>query len=95
MYPIPFPAEYFGDLSAAFIPVFIDSSSNEFEIGLVDGPFSDGNGQHSHSISEQDRRRQQKMHEIEKKFVEKESSGKLDGLLVEMKNRELKMGWRF
>lgn len=36
-----------------------------------------------------------KMHEIEKKFVEKESSGKLDGLLVEMKNRELKMGWRF
>ena len=37
-------AEDFGDLSTAFIPVFIDSSSNEFEIGLVDGPFSDGNG---------------------------------------------------
>ena len=55
-------------MSAAFIPVLADSGLDCLKVGLGDGPFSNCNGQHSHSISEQDRRRQKKMHVIEKKL---------------------------
>ena len=43
--PIPFLAEDFGDLSAAFIPMFLNRSLDQVKIGLVDGPISDGDGQ--------------------------------------------------
>ena len=55
-------------MSAAFIPILPDSGLDQFKVGLVDGPFSDGDGQHFHSISDRNRRRQKKMHEIEKKL---------------------------
>jgi len=42
--PVPFLAEDFGDLSAAFAPVFVDSSLNELDIDFGDGPVSDGDG---------------------------------------------------
>jgi hypothetical protein len=48
--------------------VFIDSVLNIIEILLANGSFSDGNGQHDDCISESNRRRQQKMHEIERKL---------------------------
>ena len=44
MNPILFFTEDLRDLSATLIPLFIDGSSDEFEIGLVDGSFSDGDG---------------------------------------------------
>jgi len=69
LHPIPFLAEDFGDLSATFMPMFPDSRLDQLKVGLSDGPFPDGNGQHSHCISEQNRRRQQKMHENEKKWA--------------------------
>ena len=53
-------------MSTAFVPMLPDSSLDQLKVGLDDRPFSDGNGQHSHCISEQNRRRQQKMHENEK-----------------------------
>jgi hypothetical protein len=63
-------------LSTAFIPILPDSGLDQLKVGLSDVPLPDGNGQHSHCISEQDRRRQQKMHGNEKKFVGEESGGK-------------------
>ncbi len=74
--PIPFFTEDFGDLSTTFIPMFLDNSLYQFKIGLGDGSLPDGNGQHSHYISEWNRRRQQKMHRNEKKYVGGESGGK-------------------
>jgi hypothetical protein len=41
---------------------------DQFKVGLGDGPFSDGDEQHCHSISDRNRRRQKKMHETEKKL---------------------------
>jgi len=67
-------------LSAAFIPVLADSGLDCLKVGLGDGPFSNCNGQHSHSISEQDRRRQKKMHEIEKK-LQAELDGEIDEIM--------------
>jgi len=67
--PIPFFAKDFGDMSATFIPILPDNNLDQFKVALGDGPFSDGNGQHSHYISEQDRRRQQKMQRSEKIFM--------------------------
>jgi len=50
------------------MPMLIDSSLDQLNVGFGDSPFSDGNGKHFHSISEQNRRRQQKMHGNEKNF---------------------------
>jgi len=49
--------------------MFIDSGLNRLKIGLGDDPFPDGNWQHDHYITKRKRRRQQKMHRSEKKFV--------------------------
>ena len=51
---------------AALIPEVVNSALNQFKIGLLDGSFSDSNGQHSHYISKRIRGRQQKMHGDEK-----------------------------
>jgi hypothetical protein len=56
-------------MSATFIPILLDNNLDQFKVALGDGPFSDGNGQHSYYISEQDRRRQQKMQRSEKIFI--------------------------
>ena len=64
--PVPFIAEDFGDLSAAFVPMVVDSSLNQPKLSLCDRPFSDSNGYYSHYIAEQKRGRQQKMHGSEK-----------------------------
>ena len=58
--PVPVLAEDFWDLGAAFVPVDADSILNNLEIGLGDGSFSYGNGQHPHCIAKQNRGRQQK-----------------------------------
>ena len=55
-------------MSAAFIPILLDSGLDQLKVGLGDGPFSDGDGQHCNCISDRNRRRQKKMHEIEKKL---------------------------
>ena len=48
------------------MPIFSDSGLDQLKVGLGDRPFPDGNGRHSHCISEMNRRRQQKMHGNEK-----------------------------
>ena len=61
MEPVPFLTENFGYLGTAFVPMGVDSDLNEFKIWLGDCPCSDGDGQHSHHISERSSGRQQKM----------------------------------
>ena len=56
-------------MSAAFIPILPDSGLDRLKVGLVDGPFSDGDGQHCNCISDRNRRRQKKMHRSEKNLV--------------------------
>jgi hypothetical protein len=53
-------AEDFRYLRAAFIPILIDGSLNEFEIGSCDSSFSDSTWQHKHYIAEKKFGRQQK-----------------------------------
>ena len=53
-------------MSEAFIPRPPDSGLDQLKVGLGDGPFSDGDEQHSNSISDRNRRRHKKMHEIER-----------------------------
>ncbi len=59
--PVPFLAEYFGDLGAATAPMFIEHGLNEWQIDIANSSFSDGYGQHDEYISEEERGRQQKM----------------------------------
>ena len=68
-----------------------DSGLYQLKVGLGDGPFSDGDGQHCHCISDRNNRRQQKMHEIEKNY-RWNLTGNLTRLWVEIKNRGLKTG---
>ena len=56
----PFFAKDFGDLSTAFIPIFLDSDLDQVNVGLSNNPLSNGDGQHSNYISEQLWGRQQK-----------------------------------
>ena len=53
---------------STLIPMLLDSNLDQLKVGLSDGLFPDGDGQHSHSIPEQDRGRQQKVGGDEKKF---------------------------
>jgi len=39
LHPIPLPAEDFGDLSAAFIPVLVDSGLDRLKVGIGEGLF--------------------------------------------------------
>lgn len=56
--PIPLVAEDLGDVLTSYIPVPVNNSLNQIKIGFVNGFFSDGNGQHSHCISERKQGRQ-------------------------------------
>ena len=64
--PVPFLAKYFGDLSSAAVPMFIDNGLNKWQIEFANGSFSDGYGQHDECISEEERGRQHKMQGSEK-----------------------------
>jgi len=50
------------------MPIFINNGLNERQIGFGNGSFAYGYGQHDEYISEEERGRQQKMHESEKNF---------------------------
>ena len=86
--PVPFLAEDFRYLRAAFIPILIDGSLNEFEIGSCDSSFSDSNRQHDHCITEKKFGRQEKVKKSEKNIGRENLTGKW----VETKNRGLKIG---
>jgi len=49
-------------------PVLIDRGLNWNDVVSGDGPFSDGNGQHSHCITEKGFGRQPKMKKSEKNY---------------------------
>ena len=66
--PVPFLAEYFGDLGASAMPIFINNGLNERQIGFGNGSFSNGYRQHDEHISEEERGRQQKMQGMQKYF---------------------------
>jgi hypothetical protein len=55
-----------GDMSAALVPVFIDSRLDQRDIGRMNCSCSDGDWQHEDYISEQMRGRQQIMHKKQK-----------------------------
>jgi len=66
--PVPPLAKFSGNVGAAAVPMFIDNSLNEWQIGVANGPFSDGDGQHDHQISKRILGRQQKMQDDENIF---------------------------
>ena len=53
----------------SLVPVPVNINLNQIKIGLVNGSFSNGNGQHSHCIAERKWGRQWKIHESGKIFV--------------------------
>lgn len=71
--------------------MFIDRVLNRFKFGSVDGPSSNGNGQHVHRIPERNRRRQQKMKKSEKNLAGGDLTRKLVEKWVEMKISGLKI----
>jgi len=79
-----------GDMSPSPVPVFVDSRLDQWDVGCSNCSFSDGYGQHEDYISEEMRRRQQKMHR-KRKNIEEISIRESPQLWVEMKNRGLKM----
>ena len=96
--PVPSLAENSGDGAAAVVPMLIDNGLDQWQIGVGNGPFSDGDRQHDHRISKRIRGRRQKMHEIKKYFsrqFELEAVGRIGNGLpicwVEMKKGGLKM----
>ena len=40
--PLPFLTKYLGNVGAAAVPMFIDSGLDQWQIGVGNGPFSDG-----------------------------------------------------
>ncbi len=67
--PGPFLTKDFGNMSSALVPMPDDCGLNRRNIFFVNGPFSDGNGQHVNRISERTSGRQQKMHGPQKKVA--------------------------
>ena len=59
--PVPHLAENSGDGAAAAVPMIIDNSLNEWQIGVGNSAFSDGYWQHDDCISERNLGRQHKM----------------------------------
>jgi hypothetical protein len=55
-------------MSSALLPMAVDGGLNRRDIFFGNGPFSDGNGQHVHRVSERFNGRQQKMNRPEKKL---------------------------
>ncbi len=58
-----------GYMLSALAPVCIDRGLDLNDISVGDGSFSDGNGQHTHYITERARGRQAKMKKSEKNLV--------------------------
>jgi len=59
--PVPPLAENSGNGAAAQVPMLIDDGLDQWQIGVGNGPFSDGDGQHDHRISKRILGRQLKM----------------------------------
>jgi len=66
--PVPLPAEDFGDMLSALIPMGINRGLNGFNRSHVNGSSADGDGQHVHCIAKTRRGRQRKMQADEKKY---------------------------
>ena len=66
MPPVPFLAKELGNTFSPLIPMPVDSGLDEWDVGLGDGSFPDGKGQHFNCIAERMRGRQEKMHGDEK-----------------------------
>ena len=77
---------------SALTPVLIDRGLNLDNISVGDGPFSDGNGQHIHYISERAQGRQPKMKKSEKKQAGCDLTAELTKSWVETINCGLKIG---
>ena len=77
---------------SAFGPVFIDGILNMADIGLVDGSFSNSQGEHDCSIAEKISGRQQKVNGIEKNLARELPGVENPPIWVEMKIRGLKIG---
>lgn len=62
--------------------MLVNSSLNQINIGLVNGSFSDGDGQHDQRITERTHGRQKKMQGSEKKLWEEfgQENGQIVGL---------------
>ena len=71
------------------VPIYRDLDLNNISVG--DGPFSDGNGQQTHCITERAHGRRPKMEKSEKK-VGRDLTVKLVKIWVETINCGLKMG---
>ena len=77
---------------SALTPVLIYRGLNLDNISVGDGPFSDGNGQHIHYISERAQGRQPKMKKSEKKFDGVDLTAESVKSWVETINCGLKIG---
>ena len=66
--PLPSLTKYLGNVGAAAVPMFIDSGLDQWQIGVGNGPFSDGYGQHDDCISERNRGRHPRMQGSENNF---------------------------
>ncbi|MCF8070633.1 MAG: hypothetical protein K9L30_18790 [Desulfobacterales bacterium] len=80
-------------MSPALVPMAVNGGLNSRNIFFGNGPFSDGNGQHVHRISERFSGRQQKIHKPQKKIVGRGLFEEIGvDFWVEMKKDGLKTG---
>ena len=77
---------------SASTPMRINRGLDLNNISVSDGPFSDGNGQHTHYIPERARGRQPQMKKNEKNMVRRDLTVKLVKIWVETINCGLKIG---
>jgi hypothetical protein len=66
--PVPRLAENSGDGAAAVVPMLIYNVLDYGQVGVINGPVSNGDGQHDHRISKRIRGRQLKMQGYENIF---------------------------
>ena len=66
--PVPPLAENSGDGAAAVVPMLINNALDYGQVGVMNGPITNGYGQHDHRISKSIRGRQLKMQGYENIF---------------------------
>jgi hypothetical protein len=95
--PVPPLAENSGDGAAAVVPMLINNVLDYGQVGVMNGPVSNGDGQHDHRISKRIRGRQRKMQRDANYFqgeYQRDNRQRAqifaDGPWVEMKNHGLK-----
>jgi len=77
--PVPPLAEHSGYGAAAVVPMLINNVLDDGQVGLANGPVSNGDGQHDHRISKRIRGRQLKMQGDENIFSGEFLPGNLAG----------------